>query len=196
MAAIVAIDTGEKGRLLCAAWRLNGNHATSESVLDLPGASVVLYGGGDLSKLVEHTNAQRTVVIDCRSASALSSIRSLTSESENLAATLPNASVVKAFNALTTDAIAFVSSHDSPQIGSVYPSGFYCGDDNDAKRVVAGLITEVNFDPVDCGSIENAPLLDSLSVLVEYLRESTVSPFTVTIVGGSDEQRSPLDRWM
>ena len=42
---------------------------------------------------------------------------------------------------------------------------FYCGDDANAKRIAAGLASDLGFDPVDAGPLKNAHLLESLAVL-------------------------------
>ncbi|WP_266159464.1 NADPH-dependent F420 reductase [Dyella silvatica] len=49
------------------------------------------------------------------------------------------------------------------------PTQFYCGDDADAKRVVATLIDELGFDPVDAGPLTSARFLEPLGMLMVQL---------------------------
>ena len=43
---------------------------------------------------------------------------------------------------------------------------FFCGDDEDGKSVVGGLIQILGFRPVDCGPLSNADMLDLLVPLI------------------------------
>ncbi|MCS7263541.1 MAG: NADPH-dependent F420 reductase [Armatimonadetes bacterium] len=43
---------------------------------------------------------------------------------------------------------------------------FFCGDDNEAKKVVAELISQVGFRPVDCGPLKAARILDLMVPLM------------------------------
>jgi 8-hydroxy-5-deazaflavin:NADPH oxidoreductase len=82
-----------------------------------------------------------------------------TSAAEQVAASAPNAKVVKIFN--TTGFGNMADPH--------YPGGaltmFYCGDDADAKKKAASLAAELGFDPVDAGPIAIARLLEPLAML-------------------------------
>ena len=49
------------------------------------------------------------------------------------------------------------------------PSLVYCGDDQDAKEVAAGLIRDVGFDPVDVGPLRIARYTEPFSLLVARL---------------------------
>ncbi len=45
---------------------------------------------------------------------------------------------------------------------------FYCGDDAEAKAIVATLIQQVGFRPVDCGTLQSARVLDQMvSLMIE-----------------------------
>lgn len=50
-----------------------------------------------------------------------------------------------------------------------YPEGpvtmFICGDDDAARQAVAQLAQDIGFDPVDCGPLAQARLLEPLAVL-------------------------------
>jgi predicted dinucleotide-binding enzyme len=55
------------------------------------------------------------------------------------------------------------------QIGGQRPTQFYCGDDVDAKRVVATLIGELGLKPVDAGPLTSARFLEPLGMLMVQL---------------------------
>jgi 8-hydroxy-5-deazaflavin:NADPH oxidoreductase len=85
-----------------------------------------------------------------------------TSAAEEIAKMTPEAKVVKAFNT----AFAQVYEEHSRLFGSRRVSMLYCGDDAAAKTVVAKLINDVGFDPVDCGPLSAARLLEPVAMLV------------------------------
>ncbi|MBI5075937.1 MAG: NADPH-dependent F420 reductase [Nitrospirae bacterium] len=84
------------------------------------------------------------------------------SAAEEIARMAPGAKVVKAFNT----AFAQVYEERSRLFGSRRASMFYCGDDAEAKSAAARLITDVGFDPVDCGPLTSARLLEPVAMLV------------------------------
>lgn len=86
------------------------------------------------------------------------------SAAEEIAALIPDAKVVKAFNyafaATFQNEIAF-----SPE----KPTMFYCGDDTDAKAEVDMIISDIGFDPIDAGPLQNARYLEPLAMLIIQL---------------------------
>jgi NADPH-dependent F420 reductase len=82
-----------------------------------------------------------------------------TSAAEQIATWAPDARVVKAFNSI------YFENLEKPQFGPLNASSFFCGDDEQAKAVVARLSQDIGFDPVDCGPLANARLLEPLAVL-------------------------------
>jgi 8-hydroxy-5-deazaflavin:NADPH oxidoreductase len=87
-----------------------------------------------------------------------------TSSAERIAELAEGALVVKAFNHIYAQII-----HSSPRFGGQNASVFYCGDDPAAKEVVAGLIEDIGFDPVDAGALPNARLLEPVAELMVQL---------------------------
>lgn len=85
-----------------------------------------------------------------------------TSAAEEIARMAPGAKVVKAFNT----AFAQVYDEQSRLFGSRRASMLYCGDDAEAKSVVVKLIRDIGFDPVDCGPLMSARLLEPVAMLV------------------------------
>ena len=86
-------------------------------------------------------------------------IDTTTSNAEELAALLPDAHVVKAFNTL------FASNQSDPIAEGVQLSGFVAGDDADAKALVLELVREIGLDPVDVGPLARARQLEGLAFL-------------------------------
>jgi 8-hydroxy-5-deazaflavin:NADPH oxidoreductase len=82
-----------------------------------------------------------------------------TSAGEQVAGWAPGARVVKAFNTIGAAHMA------DPRFGTQRASMFICGDDTDAKATVAQLAAELGFDPVDCGPLTQARLLEPLAML-------------------------------
>lgn len=197
MASIVTVDAGEKGRILREVWTRVGGHSTSDALDDVDDASVVLFGGSGPEALSKAgSRLAGKIIIDCSSPQDITALRSAAPTAETLARTYPDARIVKALDGVTTDALAFIAAHKAPEIGTVYTSAFYCGNDDQAKRVVAGLIEEVNLDPIDCGPLGNAVLLESIGLLERYFETHGLdSPFAITLVR-PPRDRSPLDRWM
>ena len=90
----------------------------------------------------------------------------ISSGSEELARKIPGARVVSAFNTVPSEALfsVFEARGNAPQ-----PSLVYCGDDQRAKDVAAGLIRDVGFDPVDAGPLRIARYTEPFGLLVARL---------------------------
>ena len=125
-------------------------------VMGVPWAALddVLGALGDLSG---------KVVIDCMNAverpAVVLHFGRTTSWSEEMQKKLPNARVVKSFNAQGAETLA------NPVYGGVRAVNFYCGDDPDAKGIVKALIENVGFEPIDAGPLKSARLLEPLMLL-------------------------------
>ena len=74
-------------------------------------------------------------------------------------ASLSSASVVKIFNTTGYPNMA------NPDYHGERATMFYCGDDVNAKRIAAGLASDLGFEPVDSGPLAHAHLLESLALL-------------------------------
>jgi predicted dinucleotide-binding enzyme len=68
------------------------------------------------------------------------------------AARMPGAHYTKAFNTLTSG----FQAQSAGRTGSDRVVMFLCGDDEDAKRVVAGVIDDAGFTPIDLGGTADA----------------------------------------
>ena len=97
------------------------------------------------------------------------------SGAEEIAAWAAGARVVKAFNHIYAEII-----HTGPRFGLEDATVFYCGDDVDAKEVVAGLARRAGFDPVDAGPLLNARYLEPLAqLMVQLVRVRGMGPARV-----------------
>ncbi|HLH02432.1 MAG TPA: NADPH-dependent F420 reductase [Bryobacteraceae bacterium] len=81
------------------------------------------------------------------------------SAAEQTAQLAVGAKVVKAFNTIGAPC------YGNAQFGSERASGFYCGDDAEAKAAVRELIADAALDPVDVGPLRNARWLEAMAML-------------------------------
>jgi len=88
-----------------------------------------------------------------------------TSAAEELAKIIPGSRVVDGFNTIA----AKVLQSDDHKFGSVPASVYICGDDDGAKSVVKTLISDIGFEPVDCGPLTNARYIEPMAELVIQL---------------------------
>ncbi|MEO1493055.1 MAG: NAD(P)-binding domain-containing protein [Pseudomonadota bacterium] len=87
-----------------------------------------------------------------------------TSAGEYCADQLPEARVVKAFNAIFADVV-----HNNPAYNTVTPQVFVAGEDQGAKDTVSDLIHAIGYEPVDCGAMIMARYLEPLAELIIQL---------------------------
>jgi predicted dinucleotide-binding enzyme len=73
------------------------------------------------------------------------------------AARMPRARYVKSFNTLT----AGFQSEAADRSGSDRIVQWICGDDPEAKRLVAGLIAEMGYVPVDLGGVDGCAVMEA-----------------------------------
>ncbi len=97
--------------------------------------------------------------------------------SEEVAKTLTGARLVKAFNSLYARDLASQGQPDRPvEERTASP---LAGDDQDAKRIVAKLIEEIGFAPVDTGSLRDGGRI-----------QQPGGPLYTRVVSGADAQRA------
>jgi 8-hydroxy-5-deazaflavin:NADPH oxidoreductase len=105
------------------------------------------------------------IVIDCTNPLApdymSNTLGHTTSSSEEIAKLIPQARVIKAFNTIFADVMEPGKQTFSGHRGT----GFYCGDDPEAKETVAQLINDAGFEPVDAGVLKNARYLEPMAQL-------------------------------
>ena len=96
---------------------------------------------------------------------------------EKLAAEVPKARVVKAFNTMAQE--LFELAPDPLKDYNV--SVFIAGDDELAKQTVMQLATEIGFQAIDCGELRHARLVEGLGDLVRLLMIQQQMGSTATI---------------
>jgi len=87
-----------------------------------------------------------------------------TSAAEDIASWAAGAKVVKAFNHIYGSML-----EASPQFGSQNASIFYCGDDLEAKKIVAEIAIRIVLDPVDAGDLRSTRFIEPLAALWVHL---------------------------
>ena len=88
-----------------------------------------------------------------------------TSAAETIAAAVPNAHVVKAFNTIFAQVLAEGAEFGNQQKAPV----FVATDDARAKATVTTLAQSIGFDVIDAGGLKNARYLEPLAGLNIYL---------------------------
>jgi len=86
-------------------------------------------------------------------------LRGSASLAEAILLLAPGIRVVKAFNTV------FAGRLNDPVVNGVPLDGFYAGDDPVAKRVVADLLAEMGFRPIDAGELPTARVLELMAFL-------------------------------
>jgi NADPH-dependent F420 reductase len=81
------------------------------------------------------------------------------SNTEELAAWLPGAHVVKACNTV------FASNQSDPNLDGVQLDGFVAGDDVEAKTAVMELVESIGLNPIDAGPLVRARQLEAMAFL-------------------------------
>lgn len=91
------------------------------------------------------------------------------SAGETVQRMLPDAKVVKAFNTVGNPHMVH------PDFPGGRPTMFVCGNDEDAKKAVIGILTSFGWESIDIGGIEGSRLLEPLAMLwiTYYFRTGT-----------------------
>jgi predicted dinucleotide-binding enzyme len=123
-----------------------------------PATEDAITAAGDLS---------RKVLVDCTNPllpdlSGLA-VGTTNSAGEEVSRWAKGARVVKAFNTIGAP------NFGNPKFGSESASMFICGDDADAKAVVAKLAADLGFEPVDAGPLTASRMLEPLAMLWIHL---------------------------
>jgi len=126
-------------------------------VLGVPGNAVPA-----MVKSLKHWEGK--IVIDANNRFDVS--ESEQSLAQEIAELIPEARIVKAFNTIGTN------RYNQPQIDGATVSMFICGDDEEAKEKVGGLVKELGFDLVDVGFLKSAGMVEGLARLWVHLARS------------------------
>jgi predicted dinucleotide-binding enzyme len=91
-------------------------------------------------------------------------IGTTTSAAEEIARLAPGARVVEALPPM-----AQVLAAESHRLGGQRISTFYCGDEAGAKATVAGLLADLDLEPVDAGPLTSARFIEPAGMLIVQL---------------------------
>ncbi|SRR6266542_2826438 len=94
-------------------------------------------------------------------------IANTSSGAEALAGKVREADVVSAFGTVPSE-VLFDVFHAKRRTRR-RPSLLYCGDDDDAKELVAQLIRDVGFEPEDVGALDSARYMEPFTMLIAKL---------------------------
>ncbi|MEW6733159.1 MAG: NAD(P)-binding domain-containing protein [Acidobacteriota bacterium] len=186
------IGTGNMGRSLGLRWAHNGHsvffgsrdRSKAEAVAADAGSStqagdfdaaaaygeVILYTVREPlpSSLLRQPQALAgKVVIDCNNSDIpddFDFIAPIPSLAEKLAADVPQARVVKAFNTMSSKVIEL----DRETLASQRVSVFLCSNDAAAKAIVSGLAEELGFIAVDSGELKRARLVEGVADFIRF----------------------------
>jgi len=136
-----------------AAVEASGGRA-ADPRLAVDGADVVVFAlrwDGVPETVAALPSLDGRIVID-----AMNRFGTPTSTTEDLAALLPGAKLVKCFNTIGAENFATARERSAPA------AMFAAGDDADAKRVALELATEIGFRAEDAGGLANAKPLEEM----------------------------------
>jgi NADPH-dependent F420 reductase len=184
MASVTIIGTGTMGQAIASVVGRSGNslELIGEDDHDkaVGGDIVVLavpYAAVD--SIIAERGAQLAdkVVVDITNPVDFETFDSLvvpadSSAAAKIAAALPRSRVLKAFN--TT----FAGTLSSGSVGSLTTTVLIAGDDDDAKELLAGVITAGGLHAIDAGSLKRARELEALGFLQISLAAGEKVPWT------------------
>jgi 8-hydroxy-5-deazaflavin:NADPH oxidoreductase len=111
-----------------------------------------------------------TIIVSCslpmKADNSDLAIAHTSSGAEQIGQRAPGARVVAAWNTVPSEVLfnVFAARSKTPR-----PNLLYCGDDSSAKKVAAGLIRDVGYEPVDVGALTMARGLEPFAMVVAQL---------------------------
>ena len=157
----------EKGKSIAAVAGHGAKGGTNDEAAAF--GEVIFYGVREMpSQVFIATNVlDNKILIDCNNSPipdgfAFEPITE--SIAEKLAADVPNTRVVKAFNTFAQELFEL-----SPEpLKQHQVSCFICSNDDRAKQTVMSLAEEIGFQPVDCGELHRARLVEGLGDFIRF----------------------------
>jgi predicted dinucleotide-binding enzyme len=149
-----------------------GARAASISEASASSDVVVLAVPAGVAKqaLAEAGDLSGRILVDCTN--DVSKVSGDVTLAEELADIATGASVVKAFNT------AFASLYDDIAAAPGRPDLLFCGDDDRAKDVVAALIRDAGFEPIDAGGLDSAAELEDFArAIIRLCYQRGMGPF-------------------
>lgn len=118
-----------------------------------------------VESILETLNLDGKTLVDCTNPVGPGMTHGLNSEysgSEFIQKLVPEAFVVKAF---TIYGFENFIDNSYPEYGSLKPAMLIAGNDRRAKGIISGLITQMDWEPVDTGDISQALHLEHMTLL-------------------------------
>ena len=84
---------------------------------------------------------------------------------EKLASEVPKARVVKAFNTMAQEVFELAPT----PLKDYNVSCFVAGNDEEARNIVMKIAEDIGFNPVDCGGLRNARLLEGMGNFIRFM---------------------------
>lgn len=160
----------EKGRSVAEFAENGAKGGTNDEAAEF--GEVIFYSVRDIMPsevFSEPKILKNKIVIDCNNRAIPENydFNPLLDESlaEKLAANIPDAHVVKAFNTMAQE--IFELSLRPLKDHNV--SCFICGDNEQAKQTVMSLAQEIGFAPIDCGELSRARMVEALGDFIRYV---------------------------
>jgi NADPH-dependent F420 reductase len=150
------------GAALSIGARVASTNAAAASEADLVILAVPFSSAADVAREIAPAASGKPVVDATNRMSfgaAGPEIDTSSSNAEDLAALLPGAHVIKAFNTL------LASKQLDPTSDGLELDGFVAGDDAAAKALVLELVASIGLHPVDVGPLSRARQLEGLAFL-------------------------------
>lgn len=187
------IGSGNMGRSLGILWAEQGHQVyfgsrtkeKGEAVADLAGnstqggtndeaaafAEVLLYtirgvNPGEVISNIEILSGK--VLIDCNNFDIPEGFTYPPIEeslAEKLASEVPNVRIVKAFNTMAQEVFELAPT----PLKDYNVSCFVAGDDEEARNIVMKIAEDIGFNPVDCGGLRNARLLEGMGNFIRFM---------------------------
>ena len=167
------IGKGRVGSALAVGWRAAGHEVQLGGRETSPNASeianwadvvVLAVPFAALESIAVTIIAADKPVIDCTNPIAMGpdgmglAIGHTTSGAEQLQAKLPGAHVIKTLNQVGAEVMADTTGFAHA------PMQFLAGDNEAAKKVVASLLVDLGFEPLDAGRLSKARLLEPFAL--------------------------------
>ncbi|MBU6290775.1 MAG: NADPH-dependent F420 reductase [Burkholderiales bacterium] len=116
------------------------------------------------------------ILVDCTNpvgAGLTHALKSQQSGTQALQALAPKSAVVKAF---TIYGFENFENNQYPGYG-IKPAMLFCGDSTEAKRAISGLVSQLGWEPLDVGGLEQALHLEHMTLMwVRMVRVNGHSP--------------------
>jgi predicted dinucleotide-binding enzyme len=161
--------TAEKGQAIVAIAGNNTQGGTNDQAATFGDVLLYTIRGIDPAEVLTSTDMLTgKILIDCNNQEIPDSFAYppiTQSLAEKLASEVPHAKVVKAFNTMAQEVFELAPE----PLKSHNVSVFVAGDDESARKTVMQLAQEVGFNPIDCGELRHARLIEGLGDFIRLM---------------------------